>query len=151
MKINVSNSVKKFKKKRKTNYLHMSIIADCLIYRSELFSDCSTVTNVGLSHIVSLPLLNSLQIKYLNKISDEVFTRMSNLIYMDCSYCSNVRNTGLATLIELSENIKCLNLGNCKNIKYIELIDAAIESIQKRKKKMVLSMNLGHTCINISK
>ncbi|XP_011500466.1 PREDICTED: F-box/LRR-repeat protein 13-like [Ceratosolen solmsi marchali] len=124
--------------------------ANCKLLKTVDLSDCNAVTNMGLSHIVSLPLLKSLLIEYLNNISDEVFTRMPNLIHMDCSYCSNVRNTGLATLIELSENIEYLNLSNCKNISN-ELLEAAVISTKKRKNNTVLKMYLGQTDIDISK
>lgn len=103
------------------------------------FSGCYKVTNAGLSQIVSLPELKSLDIAYLWNITDEVLSCIPKLISLDCSYCSRISDKGLIRLIESSEVLEFLNVVNCECITN-ELLEAAVSATKLRKNNVVLKI-----------
>lgn len=108
------------------------------------------MTNEGLAAITSLPKLQHLCINYLGKITDEVLTDMPNLRTMQCRGCPILKNQGLSTLIEESQNIELLDFSGCNHVSN-ELIEVAIKATMNRTNSIVLKMYVGDTNVQVNK
>ncbi|KAJ8680051.1 hypothetical protein QAD02_015838 [Eretmocerus hayati] len=124
---------------------------NCKMLKNVDLSYCLAVTNSGLSKIVSLPRLRSLIIGDLDGVTDEVFENitMPNIKLLDCSFCPNIRDSGLIKLIESSPNIEYLIVNNCSGItKY--LISSAMNIKHQRGDDILLKIRVGNTKIRMS-
>lgn len=83
----------------------------------------------------------------LRKSTDDVFNcSMPNLEFLNCMACYNLKDTGLARLIESSQLLEILILTECMQISN-SLVEAAIISTKKRRNNIILNSLVSRTSV----
>ncbi|XP_015596386.1 putative RNA-binding protein EEED8.10 [Cephus cinctus] len=125
------------------------VAARCLQLKMIDITGCNTVTNKGMSRIATLPKLEHLVMSYLGEVNDEPFVGMQNLCTLECKGCPLIGDTGISTLIQISQNLEQLDLSGCDLITN-RTLEVAQKATRIRTNSKILKIVVGGTRVIVS-
>ena len=75
--------------------------------------------------------------------------KLCNLKRLDCTYCKNVENDGLISLLKCASNLELLIINNCFKVTN-SVVNVAVEVTNNRSNNMILELHISETNVNIN-
>ena len=118
------------------------IRSNCKNLKSINLNICFKITDIGLSHITSLPKLEKLFIYGASNVTDSSIKFMSNIKELKCGNIKDFKKEGLCNLLRTSPYLQKLDIRKCKEDVITDVLSAAIETENVRGNNVNLSIFL---------